>query len=234
LKAVLLAAGYGTRLAPLTHTVPKILVPIAGRPLLEHQLEYLAANGVDSVAMNVSHLADEVVAFLERTPQPVQVRVSREDEPLGTAGALLPLRDYLTESFVVLYGDVVTDAPLRELMAYHRDRGGIATLAYHVSDDTAGKGLLEVDEHDRVVGFTEKPTTAGPGRINAGIYVLEPAVLDLVEPGHSDFGFDVWPAALARGLPLYGRRLQGYVHDVGSAAAIEAVEREIAAGAVAW
>jgi mannose-1-phosphate guanylyltransferase len=234
LKALLLAAGYGTRLAPLTDVIPKILVPIAGRRLLEHQLEYLADNGVESVAVNVSHLADDVVAFLERRSHPVEVRVSREDEPLGTAGALLPLGDFLTEPFVVLYGDVVTDTPLRDLMGYHRERGGVATLAYYVSDETAGKGLLEVDQDERIVGFTEKPAAAGHGRINAGIHVVEPSIVDLIEPGHSDFGYDVWPAALAAGLPLYARRLDGYVYDVGSPSALEAVEREIAAGSIAW
>jgi NDP-sugar pyrophosphorylase family protein len=235
LKAVLLAAGYGTRLAPLTDSVPKILVPIAGRPLLAHQLDYLAANGVVGVAVNISYLAEQVEVFLERSQLPVPVCVSREDEPLGTAGALLPLRDFLNEAFVVLYGDVVTDAPLADLVATHRERGGLATLAYYVSDDTAGKGLIEADRDGRILCFAEKPETVVRGRVNAGIYVCEPPVLDLIPSGRSsDFGYDVWPAALAAGQTLYAVEVEGHVYDVGLPSVLETVEREIAAGSIRW
>jgi NDP-sugar pyrophosphorylase family protein len=233
-KALLLAAGRGTRLAPLTHSLPKVLVPIAGRPLLEHQLDYLAEQGVDEVAINVSHLADDVVAFLDRTSLPLPVRVSRESEPLGTSGALLPLRDFLDEPFLVLYGDVVTNASLGALAAAHRGRGAVATLAYYASDETAGKGLLEVDSDGRIDAFVEKPTEAVPGLVNAGIYALDPAILALIPPGHSDFGFDVWPAALERGLPLYAHEVAGYARDIGSPELLRSVEAEIVAGSVAW
>jgi NDP-sugar pyrophosphorylase family protein len=116
----------------------------------------------------------------------------------------------------------------------HRELGGIATLAYYVSHDTAGKGLLELGDGDRVVGFTEKPARTAPGRVNAGIYACEPAILELIEPGYSDFGYDVWPAALAAGHALYGAPVDGYAYDVGTPALLEMVEREIAAGSIRW
>jgi NDP-sugar pyrophosphorylase family protein len=233
-KALLLAAGLGTRLAPLTDSMPKILVTIAGRPLIEHQLEYLAANGVDSVAVNVSHFADDVVAFLEQSRPPLPVMVSRERAPLGTSGALLPLRDFFAEPFLVLYGDVVTDTSLQALMAEHAHHGGLATLAWYASEETEGKGLLELGEDDRIVAFVEKPAVSGPGRVNAGVYAVDPAVVDLLPPGYSDFGYDVWPAALASGRPIYAHRVDGYVRDIGSPQQLRAVEGEIEAGSISW
>lgn len=123
------SARRGTRLAPVTDAIPKILVPFGDRPLLAHQLEYLERNGVRDVAINVSHFRDQVVAFLDEVKTRVAVRVSVEDELLGTVGALLPMRDFLTERFVHLCGDVVTSADPVELVARHDEAGGIATLA---------------------------------------------------------------------------------------------------------
>jgi NDP-sugar pyrophosphorylase family protein len=231
MKAVLLGAGKGTRLAPLTDSIPKILAPLGNRPLLDHQLDYLAANGVSEVAVNVHHHADQLLAALERHTPPPATRASYEPELLGTAGALLPLRDFLTEPFLVVYGDVVTDADLGALMARHRELDGIATLAYYRSDDTAGKGLLELAPDGRVTAFVEKPSDARTGCVNAGLYALDPAILDLVGPAPSDFGHDVWPRALAAGHRLYGHELSAYLRDVGSPDALAAADAELVEGA---
>jgi NDP-sugar pyrophosphorylase family protein len=231
MKAVLLAAGAGTRLAPLTDRVPKVLVPVAGEPLLGRQLRYLAANGVTDVALNVHHLAAEVDRFLDESEPPLRVHVFREDELRGTAGALHPMRDFLAEPFVLLYGDVVTDVDLHGLVAGAR---GIATLAYYPSDDVREKGLLELDADGRVVAFVEKPTDGRPsGLVNAGIHVLDPAIHRFV-PEHGDFGFDVWPAVAAANEPIYGSPVGGYVLDVGTHEALAQVERDLAGGRVRW
>jgi mannose-1-phosphate guanylyltransferase len=233
-KAVLLGAGRGTRLAPLTDTVPKILAPLAGRPLLEHQLVYLARNGVSQVILNVHHLADQVLEFVERVETPVPVRVSREPVLLGTAGALAPLRGELRETFVCLYGDVITDEPLARLLAAHRRGGGIATLACHRSADPRGKGVVGVDASGRVTDFAEKPpAVAADAMLNVGLYVLEPDIFELIAP-HSSFGVDVWPRALAKGKALHAYRLTGYARDVGTPEALERAARDLAAGALAW
>lgn len=232
---MLLGAGRGTRLAPLTYDVPKILVPLAGRTLLEWQLDYLAANGVDEVALNVHHHADQVeraVAGLAgRSPA---VRISPEPELLGTAGALVPLRGFFRERFLLLYGDVVTDIDLRDLAAAHDAARPLATLAWYRSSELAGKGTLELDELGRITGFAEKASRSGEGRVNAGVYVLEPRVLDLIDGDAPDFGHDVWPRALAAGEELLGVEIEGYLRDVGSPDALAAAERDLAEGRIRW
>ncbi len=231
MKAVLLAAGLGTRLRGVTGDRPKILVPLAGRPLLDHQLDYLAAQGMTRVAVNLHHGAAEVVAHLEASTPPVEVVVSVEEALLGTAGALRPLAAFLDETFVVLYGDVVTDLDLRDLVRRHREYGGIATLACYRSDDVAGKGVLEVDDRLAVTAFVEKPSEAAQGRlVNAGVHVLEPAVIDYVPEGESDFGFDVWPRAIAAGAGVYAAPIDAYLVDVGTPEALAEADARLRAG----
>src|SRR3954447_8455325 len=130
MKALLLGAGLGTRLRGSIGAVPKILAPLGSGTLLDHQLAYLAAQGITKAALNLHHLSDRVAEHLERTPPPIPVRLSVEPELLGTAGALLPLADFFDAPFVLLYGDVVTDLDLRALAAGHR---GLATLACYRS-----------------------------------------------------------------------------------------------------
>jgi len=223
LKAVLLAAGPGTRMRGAFGGVPKILAPLGGRTLLDHQLDYLAGEGVDEVAVNLHHHAEAVVEYLGRET-PVPVRVSVEEELLGTAGALLPLASFLDEPFVLLYGDVITDLRLRELL---ERQSGIATLACYPSAELEGKGVLEVDAEQRVTAFVEKGPAAGEGLVNAGIHALDPAILDHIRPPFADFGHDVWPAALAAGATITAAPVHAYVKDVGSPEALAEAEREL-------
>jgi mannose-1-phosphate guanylyltransferase len=236
MKAMLLAAGRGTRLAPLTDSIPKILAPFGGRPLLEHQLEYLARSGVTEIAINVHHHADQVLACVDALSLDVPMRISHEPHLLGTAGALLPLRDFFTEPVIVLYGDVVTNTSLAELLDEHRGNDPLATLTVYPSSEIEGKGLCIVDETGRITAFAEKPDGASPREalINAGLYVVSPGVLDLLAPGESDFGRDVWPRALAAGEILRASVLDAYLRDIGSPAALAAAAEDLAAGALRW
>lgn len=230
MKAILLAAGRGRRLEPLTRSTPKILAPLNGRTLLQHQLSYLAANGVSEVAINVHHHRDRVLRALEHTDAPLEIRLSIEPRLLGTAGALLPLREFITESVLVLYGDVVTDVSLADLFSAHQRLRGLATLGYYETSELAGKGLLRLAADGRITAFAEKPRTmAGPGRVNAGIYCIEPELLELVEGPCPDFGLDVWPRALSEARPLYGYEVRGYVRDIGTPEALAQARRDLAA-----
>jgi mannose-1-phosphate guanylyltransferase len=230
-KAVLLAAGRGTRLAPLTTTLPKILVSVAGEPLLTRQLRYLAMQGVTEVLLNVHHHADLVENYLAMSGWPVEVTVYDEPQLRGTAGALFPMRERLdTDNFVVLYGDVVSDHNLR---AFQRESRGIATLAYYVASDIGGKGMLDLDHDQRVRGFVEKPPGKQSGRVNAGIYALDPAIFKFI-PEFGDFGFDVWPRVLAAGEVIYGAPIDGYLLDMGSPDALAQLRRDIEAKVIAW
>jgi NDP-sugar pyrophosphorylase family protein len=230
MKAVLLAAGLGTRLAPVSSAIPKILTPVAGEPLLIRQLRFLAASGVTQVAINLHHFAEKVEACLRTVVTPLQVVVYREHQLRGTAGALAPMRDFLTDRFLVLYGDVVTDADLGD---FQRGSRGIATLAYYRSPEALEKGVIALDDNDRVVSFMEKPRDGRNGCVNAGVYSLDPDILEFI-PETGDFGFDVWPRVIASGKAIYGREVSGYVLDMGSPIALTQLEADVRRGAVKW
>jgi NDP-sugar pyrophosphorylase family protein len=234
MKAVLLGAGLGTRLGRLAGDNPKILAPLGNEPLLARQLAYLAGEGCTTVLLNVHHRAEQVLAFLAGFDSPVEVIVSREPELLGTAGALLPMREHLEEPFILQYGDVVTDTRLADLLDRHLQLGGLATLGYYDSIDTREKGLIELDDEFRISGFVEKPDDyPGVGHVNAGLYALEPEILSFIPPA-GDFGFDVWPAVAAAGRPIYGYKLEGYLRDIGSVEALQQANDDLAQGALAW
>ena len=221
MRAVLLAAGLGTRLAASTGDRPKILVDVGGRPLLDRQLHYLAAAGVAEVVVNLHHQAELVRSYLASRRWPVVVRTSHEPELLGTAGALLPVRELLDARFVVLYGDVLTDVPLPAVVEHHLAAGAVATICCHRPETVVGKGIVKLDGGDRVTGFVEKPREATPGGwVNAGLYVLEPAVVAAVPEGPADFGYDVLPGLVASGALVMGYRHDGMVLDVGTPAAL--------------
>lgn len=219
MNAMILAAGLGTRLGSLGRAVPKALIELAGKPLLLRQLEYLERHGVDRVVINVHHLPDKIQAFAESYAGPVELVIVTEPVLLGTAGGVRNALPQLQPGpFIVLYGDVVVAEPLDAMLALHRERRAVATLAVHEADSAAGKGVVEVGERDRVTRFAEKQTSArGPALINSGLYVLEPELLAPLVPGtDSDFGADVLPGAVERGLPVFAFRLASAVIDIGT------------------
>jgi NDP-sugar pyrophosphorylase family protein len=233
-RAVLLAAGRGTRLAEAVGGLPKILAPLAGRPLLKYQLDYLYRHGVTELAINTHHQADEVEAAVSASETPIAVHISRESELLGTAGALVPLRSFLSEPFVVLYGDVLTDVDLRELHQIHCQSEAVATLVVHQRHDVTAKGVCAVDASGRITDFIEKAARPGPGTVNAGVHVLDPSVHEHIARGFSDFGHDIWPRLIALGLVLCAYRWDGYVRDIGTPSSLVEAEHDLCSGVLAW
>ncbi len=216
---MLLGAGRGTRLAELGLAVPKILVPVGGRPLLARQIDYLQAQGVERVIINAHHLAEAVQAFAAEYAGPVELTVVTEPKLLGTAGSVRNALELFSRGpFFVLYGDVVVDQPLAPMVSEHIRRGAAATVAVYESLLVAGKGTLAVDDDGWITRFVEKdPTVRPPALINAGLYVLEPALLADLPPGEElDFGYDVFPSALRRGVKILAHRLPHSVVDVGT------------------
>lgn len=221
---MILAAGRGTRLGRLGSQVPKILLELGGAPLLQRQLEYLAREGVTRVVVNAHHRAEQVDAFLSAYDAPVEIVLLVEPELLGTAGGVRNALPHLDgEAFVVLYGDVLIDAPLAPMLALHGEHAAAATLAVYEGQSTLGKGVVDVDERGRVRRFVEKePDRTGPGLVNAGLYVVEPAlVAPLPAEVPLDFGHDVLPAAVDRGERILAHRLPGPVLDIGTPEALE-------------
>ena len=217
-----MAGGEGTRLRPLTSNQPKPMVPIVGRPCIEHILELLAAHAVTDVVVTLAYLPQAVRSYLgDGSSLGVSLEYSVEDTPLGTAGSVKNAAALLDETFVVISGDALTDIDLTRLVAFHRERGATATLAVKSVENPLDFGVVIADEEGRIERFLEKP---GWGQvfsdtINTGIYVLEPEVLRHVPAGEPfDFSKQLFPHLLERGRPLYAYRMPDdeYWQDIGN------------------
>ncbi|HUT15723.1 MAG TPA: sugar phosphate nucleotidyltransferase [Anaerolineae bacterium] len=213
MRAVILAGGKGTRLAPYTTVFPKPLVPIGDMPILEVVVRQLRGAGVNQITMAVGHLAELLMAFFgDGSRFRVQIDYSREDQPLGTAGPLAQIGG-LEDTFLVMNGDVLTTLDYTALVTYHRERRAAATIAMHQRSVKIDLGVIEVSDDNRVVEYIEKPTH--DYRVSMGIYVFEPSVLRYVERGvRLDFPELIWKL-LADNHPVFGYPYDGYWLDIG-------------------
>lgn len=234
MKAVILAGGEGTRLRPLTLSTPKPVVPVVDRPFLRHQLDLLTRAGVREVVFSVAYRPERVEAvFGDGRELGVTILYRVEESPLGTGGAVRHALDLLDERTIVLNGDVLTDVDLGALVARHVERRAAATILLTPVPNPSAYGLVETDADGRVRRFLEKPKAEEitTDTINAGIYVLETAVLDLIPPAvnHSiERGF--FPALLARGDLVLGPVHRGYWIDIGTPEKYLQVHRDILRG----
>ena len=219
-QAVILVGGEGTRLRPITSRVPKPAAPLLGRPFISYILENLAAHGVRRVVFSTGYLATAIKASVgDGSRYGLEVKYAFEDSPLGTAGAVLNAAPKLRpEGFLVLNGDVLTDADLTSVVAFHQERNASATLLATPVDDPSRYGLVDVGDDGRIRSFLEKPGRdyAGPGLINAGVYVLEHEVLDLIPPRQQvSIERSVFPALAGDG-NMYAFVSDGYWRDIGT------------------
>jgi NDP-sugar pyrophosphorylase family protein len=211
-RAMVLAAGRGTRLAPLTDTLPKPLMTVGGRPLLEHLLAFLRAGGIDEVVINLHHLGARIEDTIgDGRRFGLHVHYSREQEIRDTGGGIKHAEPLLgREPFVVVNGDSLLELDLRDVIAFHEARGGVATLAVRPDPDAARYGLVELDADDRVRRIAGLPVDvpASPALrpfMFPGLHVLEPEVLDWMDAGAA-FSINrvTYPRLLAAGRPLFG------------------------------
>ncbi|HET7235089.1 MAG TPA: NDP-sugar synthase [Actinomycetota bacterium] len=219
MKAVVLVGGEGTRLRPITETMPKPLVPLMDRPSLDHVLDHLASHGVHEVVLSSSYLEATFHAFIQARHGDPAITWITETEPLGTGGAIVSALHALDtrEAFLALNGDILTDLDLTAMMALHRDREAAATIALHHVEDARPYGLVPMDADGRVLEFREKPDELVPGDINAGTYVLEPDALEGWEPGRTlSIEREIFPALIRQGRPLYGFVSDAYWMDLGT------------------
>ncbi|HTW85618.1 MAG TPA: NDP-sugar synthase [Candidatus Sulfotelmatobacter sp.] len=221
MRAMILAGGMSTRLYPLTKQVPKPLVPVAGEPISGHVMRWLASHGYDEVAINTFYLADAVEeAFGDGGGYGTRLHYLREKELTGSAGALKQMEGWFAGTFVVVGCDDLTDADLTALVAFHQQRGALATIGLVEAEEVDQYGVVILDGDGRITGFQEKPAkgTERSKLANTGIYVFEPEIFARI-PADTfyDFGKQVFPELLADGLPFYGMHLRdAYWRDVGT------------------
>ncbi len=213
MKAIVLAGGRGTRLAPYTKILPKPLMPIGDMPILEILLRQMQQVGIDEVVLTVGPMAELLRAFFQNGDRfGLKISYSKEDKPLGTAGPL-SLIDGLTETFLVTNGDVLTTLDLNRLVGTHRESGATATIAMHERQVNVDLGVIECNGDNQVTGYIEKPSY--DFRVSMGIYVFEPRVLRYV-PHNQYLDFpDLVLRLLEAGEKVQGFPFDGYWQDLG-------------------
>ena len=249
MRAMIMAAGLGTRLRPITDEMPKPMVPVLNRPVMEHILELLARHGFTEVIANL-HWFPELIRdrFGDGSRFGIELRYSEEEALLGTAGGVRKAADFLGEDFLVISGDALTDIDLAAMREFHRSHGGIATLATKRVADTDQFGVVITDTDGRVQGFQEKPDPAEAlsDLANCGVYMFQGEIFDYFPaegeskaagpddpPGFADWAMDVLPALLDGDVPFYSHEVQAYWNDIGNLeelwrSNIDAVSGEVA------
>lgn len=236
MQALILAGGKGTRLRPLTMHTPKPIVPIANKPFLLYQLELLKRADVRDVILSLSYQPQKIEDKIgDGTDYNVRVSYAVEASPLGTAGAYRNAASMISETTVVFNGDVLTDIDMNEVIRGHRERQAAATIVLAPVPNPTAYGLVETDKDGRVRRFLEKPKPEEVtcDTINAGIYILEPRVLDYVPEGEPFmFEYGVFPKLLEHNEPFYSYVWRGYWRDIGTASSYLQANLDVIAGRV--
>jgi len=219
-KAVVMAGGEGTRLRPLTSNQPKPMVPIVGKPCMEHILELLKQHGLEDVIVTVAFMPQAIRGYFGNGDTlGLNIEYSVEESPLGTAGSVRLASDRLDETFVVISGDALCDVDLTDLIRFHRDKRAAVTIGLKSVENPLEFGIVVTDEEGRIERFLEKPSWSQvfSDTINTGIYVLEPEVLRHIPTDRPyDFSKELFPLLLEMGRPLYGYVFEDYWQDIGN------------------
>ncbi len=235
MKAVILAGGKGSRLATRSNGLPKPLVPVKGRPLLEYQLELLRRHGAEQVTVLCGYGAEAIREFCGKD-HGLDVQCIDEATPLGTAGAVIAALDQLPDEFLVLYGDTMLNVDLKRLYAAHEANGAAATLFLHPNDHPQDSDLVETDEHGRVVAIHGYPHQGvALNQVNAALYVMKASALRGIGVPEKplDFAKDVFPKLLGEGAHLHGYRSLEYIKDAGTPERLDRVAEDVSSGVVA-
>ncbi|KAI9193331.1 nucleotide-diphospho-sugar transferase [Polychytrium aggregatum] len=220
MKALILVGGFGTRLRPLTLTLPKPLVEFANRPIVLHQIEALVKAGVTDIVLAVNYRPEIMVNFMKKYEEIYNIKItfSVEDEPLGTAGPLALAREVLAkndEPFFVLNSDVICDFPFTDLAAFHKQHGGEGTILVTKVEEPSKYGVVVNHPNSSAIErFVEKPQEFVSNKINAGIYIFNPAILDRIEPRPTSIEKEIFPV-VAKEKKLHSMELPGFWMDVG-------------------
>ncbi|MCX8085233.1 MAG: sugar phosphate nucleotidyltransferase [Calditerrivibrio sp.] len=236
MKAVIMAGGFGTRIQPLTTSLPKPMIPVLNVPMMEYILDHIKKAGIVEVVILLYFMPDVIREYFEDGKRfGVKIHYVLPDDDYGTAGAVKQGEKFLDDDFIVISGDLVTDFDLNEIIGYHYTKGGQATICLTSVDDPLQFGVVITDKDGKILRFLEKP---GWGEvfsdtINTGIYVLRRDVLKLIpEKANFDFSKDLFPLMMSKGIELYGFNAKGYWRDVGNPTSYRDVLTDIVNGLV--
>lgn len=234
--AIIMAGGEGVRLRPMTLHCPKPLVPLLGRPVMGYTLQLLKKHGINEAGVTLWYQPKMIrSAFRSNEQQGVKLHFFEETAPMGTAGSVGMAREYIRDTFFVLSGDGLTDCDLTEAMKFHKSKKAMATIVLKKVAVPLQYGAVMTDGSGRITRFVEKPdwSRAFTNLVNTGIYILEPEIFSHIPTeGMTDFGKDVFPALLEKGIAMYGWEMQGYWCDVGSQEAYLQAQQDLLTGKV--
>jgi D,D-heptose 1,7-bisphosphate phosphatase len=238
MKVVIIAGGKGTRIASVNSEIPKAMIPLCGKPILEHEVELCKRYGFTDFLFIIGHMGDQISSYFgDGSKWGVNIDCYQETQPLGTAGALGYLKDKLTEDFFVLYGDTIVDFDMESMLKYHKEKDAKATLFLHPNDHPYDSDIVELDGEGRVVKFHNKPHPDGfvsKNVVNAALFIFSHEILEQIEVGvKSNIEKNVLPRCLEAGMELYGYLSQEYIKDMGTPDRYEAVCKDVESGKVA-
>lgn len=220
MKAMILAAGVGSRLDPLTRHIPKPMVPIINRPVMEHIIELLAKHGIKDIMVNLYYLANQIEEYFgDGSKWGVNIQYSKEDRLWGDAGSVKRCEDFFDDTFLVVGGDDMADIDITRMIRLHKEKKALATIALSLVDDPSEYGIALLNERGRITRFLEKPRgeVIFSNTANTGVYVFEPQVLELIPRGVAyGFGNNVFPMLLEHRTRFYGYLTSSYWRDVGN------------------
>ncbi len=238
MKTVIIAGGQGTRIASVNNEIPKGMIPVAGKPIIEHELELCLRHGLSDFIFITGYLGDQIEAYFgDGKRWGAHITYFREEHPMGTAGALGMLKDLLQDDFFVLYGDTIVDIDMHAMLDFHNHHHADATLFVHPNDHPYDSDLVDIDAEGRVRRFLLKPHAEGlisHNMVNASLFIFSPRILEEIEKGRkSHIEKDVLPRCLEKGMRLYGYVSFEYIKDMGTPDRYHAVCADVENGTVA-
>lgn len=238
MKIVIIAGGQGTRIASVNCEIPKAMIPVCGKPIIEHEVELCKRYGYTDFLFIIGHMGDQISSYFgDGSKWDVAIDYYQEAQPLGTAGALGYLKDRLTEDFFVLYGDTIVDFDMKAMLAYHLSKKADATLFLHPNDHPYDSDIVDLDADGKVCKFYNKPHADGfvsRNIVNAALFIFSPKILTQIEVGvKSHIEKNVLPRCLEAGMNLYGYVSFEYIKDMGTPERYYAVCDDVRSGKVA-
>lgn len=238
MKVIIIAGGKGTRIASVNSEIPKAMIPVNGKPIIEYEIELAKRYGYADFLFIIGYMGEQISSYFGNGSKwGVNIEYYQETKPLGTAGALGFLKDKLTEDFFVFYGDTIVDFDMGAMLAYHKEKHSDGTLFVHPNDHPYDSDIVDMDKDGRITHFYNKPHEEGfvsRNIVNAALFILSPKVLQRIEVGvKSHIEKDVLPKCLNDGLSLYGYESFEYIKDMGTPDRYYAVCDDVKSGKVA-
>lgn len=231
MQAIIIAGGKGTRLKSLSKMVPKLLLPLNNKPLIEYLISHLKKNGCKNIVITTGYLGNKIREYVEKNNYGVKIHLSQEAKPLGTAGSLHLIKNLLEDEFFVLYGDVFTTIDLKKMFKFHKQRESDATLALHKSDHPEDSTVVKINNKSKILGLLEKPGENWKKHGNltsTSLYILKKSILGFIEKNKEiDLTKDVFPGMLRKNKNLFGYITEEYAKDMGTPKRYKEVQKYV-------